>query len=77
MKEKDILHVKAPGNLYLYYSAVRCLEPDPENIHVAKNGHMETRQDIFAEPHLIESFVHGGWYVLSNVVYPEIEKCRR
>ena len=33
----------------------------------------EARLDIFVEPHLIEIFVNDGWYVLSNVVYPEIE----
>ena len=37
----------------------------------------EARLDIFVEPQLIEIFTNNGWYVLSNVVYPEIEKCRR
>ena len=37
----------------------------------------EARLDIFVEPQLTEIFTNNGWYVLSNVVYPEIEKCRR
>lgn len=32
------------GRLYLYYSAVRYLETDAENIHVAPNDHYETSQ---------------------------------
>ena len=37
----------------------------------------EARLDIFVEPQRSEIFTNNGWYVLSNVVYPEIEKCRR
>ena len=32
------------GRLHLYYSAVRYLETDAENIHVAPNDHYETSQ---------------------------------
>lgn len=36
--------IEKDGKLYLYYSAVRYLKTDDENIHVASNDHFETSQ---------------------------------
>lgn len=36
--------IEKDGKLYLYYSAVRYLEQEPENIHQAKDGKFETSQ---------------------------------
>ena len=36
--------IEKDGKLYLYYSAVRYLEPQKDNIHVAEDGKFETSQ---------------------------------
>ena len=36
--------IEVDGNLYLYYSAVKYLEIDSENIHIARNEQFETSQ---------------------------------
>lgn len=38
--------LEVDGDLYLYYSAVRYLEEEEEDIHHAKNGHFETSQAL-------------------------------
>ena len=38
--------LEVDGKLYLYYSAVKYLEAESENIHMAKNGKFETSQAL-------------------------------
>ncbi len=46
------------GKLYLYYSAVRYLQKDPENIHRAPEGSMETSQALLISP---DGFQFDNW----------------
>lgn len=60
--------VEADGELRLYYTAVKYLEIDEDNIHIAKNDHYETSQALMVSE---DGFHFDNWNGKTKVIPPE------
>jgi len=57
--------VEKDGELYLYYSAVRYLEEDPENIHVSLPDRFETSQAMIRSK---DGFLFDNWNAKKQII---------